>query len=299
MVTILRPENGTRFNCALHRWSQIRGPDSGPRTGAANFSTFRAFWQPGAGFLAPPGDTNRLAPEAVQLQPRTRFVAAADHNPSPGPAPQTLCFGFPCACQADWVTARIRKLAFCRVRPLPPQSRVRRSQAFAAILGSYPLKQSLLFQKFASFFKCQLASLRRRLNQESFCVICQRLHFLLNLRLRPWRLFLPLSTPLVEKLDGGVHVQSHSPHAQSCSHTEWPRKPTINLLWVRTATPTYPFTSNLLVYFSDRHRKLLQIPLATPLHGLCADRKKACAASTIPDHKNPKRLEHLRAMDVA
>ena len=141
----MRPENGTPFNCTLYRWSQIWGPDSGPRTGGANLGTFRAFWQPGAGFLAPPGTTNRLAPEAVQLQPRTRFVAAADHNPSPGPAPQTLCFGFPCACQADWVMARIRKLAFCRVRPLPPQSRVRRSQAFAAILGSDPLKQSLLF----------------------------------------------------------------------------------------------------------------------------------------------------------
>ena len=140
----MRPENGTRFNCTLYRWSQIRGPDSGPRTGAAFLAIFGAFLQPGAGFLAPPATTNRLAPEAVQLQPRTRFVAAADHNPSAGPASHTLRSGFPSACPADRVRARIWNLAFCLVRPLPPQSRIRRSQAFPAIPGSDPLKQSSL-----------------------------------------------------------------------------------------------------------------------------------------------------------
>ena len=78
--------------------------------------------------MAPPGDTNCLAPEAVQLQPRTRFVAAPDHNPSAGPASHTLRSGFPSTCPAERVRTRIWNLAFFLVRPLPPQSRIRRSQ---------------------------------------------------------------------------------------------------------------------------------------------------------------------------
>ena len=121
LVPLGRPESGTHSNCQLYGWSQIRGPDSGPRTGASHFSSFRAFWRIGAGFLAAPEDTNRLAPEGVQVQPRTWFVAAPDHNPSAGPAPHTLCFAFRCASQAVRVRACIWNLAFCCVRPLPPQ----------------------------------------------------------------------------------------------------------------------------------------------------------------------------------
>ena len=50
---IVRPANGPHSIYQLYGWSQIRGPDSGPRTGAANFSMFRACWRPGAFFLQP------------------------------------------------------------------------------------------------------------------------------------------------------------------------------------------------------------------------------------------------------
>ena len=87
---ISRPENGQHFNYQLYGWSRFWGPDSGLRIGTAKFAIFRANIRPGAGFLAGPGVPNGLAPERLQVQPRTRFVAAPNHNPSPGPASHTL-----------------------------------------------------------------------------------------------------------------------------------------------------------------------------------------------------------------
>ena len=293
MAPILRPENGTHFNYQLYWWSQIRGPDSGHRTGAANFSIFRAFWRPGAVFFAAPEETNGLPPEGFRLQPRTRFVAAPDHNPSAGPASHTLRSVFLNRGQLSrprpgsiWIRA------VCLVGPLPPQSRPRRSQPFSAILLFHPVKQPSLFHKFASFGECQLASFRCWLRQEILCVLCQRLHFVPDLVLRPRRLILPLSPPLVQKFYGGGHIQSHNPDTQSCAHTERPRKHTSTLPGHRTARQTCLFTLNSLFDFPNCHRQLLQLALATGLHGLGADTRNAFSACNTADHKNPETLEH-------
>ena len=283
MAPIRGPENGTHFFYQLYRWSQIRGPDSGHRTGTANFSIFRLFWRPGAGFLAAPGDTGGLVPEGVQVQPRTRFVAAPDHNPSAGPASHTLRSVLLSPRPAELVKARIVILAFSLVGPLPPQSRIRWSQPFSAILVSHPVKQPFLSHKFASFCECHLASLRCWLHQEISCVVCQRLHLIADLVLRPRRVILPLSPPLVQKFYGGLQVLSLNPDTQSCSHTERPRKVTSTLPGLSTASHTCPCTLNLLLHFSKCHRQLVQLALATPLHGPArCQNEKALSAAGLP-----------------
>ena len=122
VAPISRPESGQHFNYQQYGWSRFWGPDSGLRSGGAKFSIFRANFRPGPGFLAAPRVLTGLAPERLQVQPRTRLVAAPNHNPSPGPPSHTLRPLFLISRPAYVVIARCLTRALCLLSPLSPES---------------------------------------------------------------------------------------------------------------------------------------------------------------------------------
>ena len=256
------------------------GPRFRPQKWDRKIFNFSREFSARTGFFSSPESANWPCPGASPSPAADQACSSPESQSIAGPTVSYAASGFLIPRPAELVLALFWILALRLVSPLPPESRIRRSQPFSAILFFHPVEQLLLFSKFASFCECQPASLRRWFHKEFFCPVCQRLRFLSDLVLRPRRHILPPTLPVVHKFYGGPHIPSHNPDAQSSSHLERPRPVTSTLPGLGTASHTCSLALNLLFNFSKCHCQLSQFALPTILHGPGALTKKAVTVGT-------------------